>query len=338
MGLSQTAVALGDDDIAATLDGRWQSLPLHRDAVAVAARFAAAGVRPYHELGVLRSRQTMDAVVRLQRDPGEPVDAEDLLVPGRDGQLPARAFRRGASRSRPRPLVVYLHGGGWFGGSLTAAELPCQHLALAADAVVVSVAYRLAPESPFPAPLEDCLAAVAWLLANAAVLGGDPEHVTLLGDSAGANLVAAATAQLRDRGLPSPARQVLVYPCLQPAHDSPFRSYAEFADEVFMPAADMRWAWELYAGPPAGHRDPRAAPLLADDLSGLPPTAVLVAERDVLRDEALAYAQRLARAGVPVATTLFRGAPHGFWWMDGALEQAAELTAELARIVRRSPA
>lgn len=331
-----TAVVLDDGDVARIVAGRWAAAPPRADAVSLAARFAAGGVRPYAELGVLRSRETMEAVVRLQREADEPVDVEDVLVPGQHGHLPARVYRpaRPARAEVPRPLVVYVHGGGWIGGSIATAERPCMRLALAADAVVVSVAYRLAPESPFPAPLEDCVAALSWLGERAGELGAHGNDVTVLGDSAGGNLVAASTALLRDRGAALPRRQVLLYPCLQPAQGSPFRSYAEFAEDPFMPAGDLRWAWAHYAGDGGDLADPRLAPLLARDLRGLPPTSVLLAERDVLRDEGVAYAARLRDAGVPVAVTLFRGAPHGFWWMDRALAQADELTGELAAIAR----
>jgi acetyl esterase len=330
-----TAVELDEAAVDLILDGGWAPAPVHPDVLAVTARFEAAGVRPHHELGVLRAREVLEAVTRLQGDPAPVAAVRDLLVPGADGRLPARLYLpRAGDRPADRPLVIYLHGGGWVLGGVETADRPCRRLALAGDAAVVSVGYRRAPETPFPGPLADCVAAVEWLLAHAGELGGAPGRVVLVGDSAGGNLVAATSAALRDAGIPAPAHQILVYPCLHPAEGSPFASYREQAHGPLMTRAEMAWFWELYA---PGTADGRAAPLLAEHLAGLPPTTVVVAERDLLRDEALAYVRRLRAAGVPTATTLYRGAAHGFWWMDAAMSQAAELTDQLGALIRAVP-
>jgi acetyl esterase len=197
--------------------------------------------------------------------------------------------------------------------------------------VVVAVEYRLAPETKFPGPLEDCVQAVRWLAAHGEAAGADGDRMALLGDSAGGNLAAAAAITLRDEDGPQPAAQILLYPCLAPARTSTFASYRDYADGPLMTRADLDWFWDHYLRSEADEQDPRAVPLLAGDLSGLPPALVVVAELDPLRDEGLAYAGRLQAAGVPTETTVYRGAAHGFWWMDGEMRQATELTGQLAR-------
>jgi acetyl esterase len=253
----------------------------------------------------------------------------DLLVPGEVGRLPARMYH--PDPGRRLPLVIYLHGGGWVLGGIAAADRPCRRLAVAGDCVVVSIEYRRAPETAFPGPLRDCLHAVRWLAGNAREVGADGERLVLLGEGAGGNLAAATSLCLRDEGDPRVGAQLLLYPCLAPARTSTFASYRTYADGPLLTRAEMEWFWDQYLREDADGHDPRAAPLLAADLSGLPPTTLVVAELDPLRDEGLAYAERLRAAGVPTEVTVFPGAAHGFWWMDGEMRQAGELTEQLGR-------
>lgn len=301
----------------------------HPDVARVTAQFAAAGVPPYHVLSVRQARGVLENVTRMQAPEVPVARVEDLLVPGAAGQLPARVYHPDPGRSLP--LVVYLHGGGWTLGGIREVDRPCRRLAVAGGCVVVAVEYRRSPETKFPGPLEDCVHAVRWLAANTDVVEADAEHVVLLGDSAGGNLVAATTLRLRDEGGPRLAAQILLYPCLAPARTTTFASYRQYADGPLMTRADMEWFWAHYLRSEADEQDPLAAPLLADDVSGLPPALVVVAELDPLRDEGLAYAERLRAAGVPTEYAVYRGAAHGFWWMDGEMRQAGELTAQLVR-------
>ncbi|MCW2582651.1 MAG: alpha/beta hydrolase [Klenkia sp.] len=273
----------------------------------------------YDQVGVPAAREQLEAVVRLQqrRELGDVTDHE---VAGPAGPVPVRVYRPDDVTSGA--VVVYLHGGGFVLGSIAAADRPCRGLAVAAGCVVVSVGYRLAPEAPFPGGLEDCVAAVRW----AAGLDGD--RLVLLGDSAGGALVAGVSAVLRDAGDRLPDAQVLLYPTLAPPGET--GSMREFADGPMMTRRELEWFWGLYA-PDA---DPAAAPLLTADLAGLPATTVVVAELDPLRDEGLAYADRLAAAGVVVQVRVVEGAPHGFWWLDRPLAQADELTAALVPVLR----
>jgi acetyl esterase len=306
----------------------------HPDVARVAARFDAAGVPPYQVLSVRQARDVMAGVTRLQAPEVPVARVRDLLVPGAAGQLPARVYH--PAPGRRLPLLVYLHGGGWTAGGLTESDRPCRRLAAAGDCVVVAVEYRRAPETKFPGPLEDCVAAVRWLAgaAGADAVEADGSRVVLLGDSAGGNLVAATTLCLRDEGGPRLSAQVLLYPCLAAARTTAFGSYRQYADGPLMTRAEMEWFWGHYLRTEADEQDPRAAPLLAADLSGLPPALVVVAELDPLRDEGLAYAERLRAAGVPAESTVYRGAAHGFWWMDGEMRQAGELDEQLVRFLR----
>jgi len=256
----------------------------------------------------------------------------DLLVPGASGDLPARVYHPDPSRALP--LVVYVHGGGWVLGGIAAADRPCRRLAAAAECVVVSIEYRRAPETKFPGPLEDCVCAVKWLATHAELVGGERHRLVLMGDSAGGNLVAATVQRLRDEAGPPVERQILLYPCLVPPGVGGFASYEQYADGPLMSKAEMQWFWNHYLRSEADERDAAAAPLLAGDLSGLPAATVVVAELDPLRDEGLAYAERLRTAGVPTEVEVFRGAAHGFWWLDGEMRQAGELTDRLARQLR----
>lgn len=303
---------------------------LRPDVAALVAQFRALGVPTYDTVSVSYARALLDGVVRLQ-GPVTPVAAvRDILLPGDAGLLPARVYHPAPDEARP--VVLYLHGGGWTLGGLKPADRPCRALAVASGCVVVSLAYRLAPETKFPGPMLDCVAAARALAQDLGGVGGDPaRRLVIVGDSAGGNLAAATAHKLRH--LPGAVRAlVLLYPSLHPADDSPFASYRRRAEGPLLTAREMAWFWDHYLRSPEDGADPRASPVLATDLAGLPPTTVVTAELDPLRDEALLYAERLAEADVAVTSTTYAGAPHGFWWMDAVLSQAAELTAQVAQV------
>ncbi|ARE76978.1 hypothetical protein B6R96_26055 [Streptomyces sp. Sge12] len=202
-----------------------------------------------------------------------------------------------------RPLVVFLHGGGWMMCGPDSHDATCRSLAVAAGAVVVSVDYRLAPEHPWPAAPDDALTVLLWARDRARAYRCDPGRVVLAGDSSGGNL--AAVTALRAPELV--AGQLLFYPPLDASMDS--ASVETYAEGYFHTAAHMAWYWDQYGGDP---EHPHVSPLRAPDLSGLPPALIVLADCDILRDEGLAYARRLARAGVDCAVQLYPGVFHGF--------------------------
>lgn len=303
----------------------------HPDVVQLVRRFEAANVAPYEEMSVGEARAALEEVTRLQGPPLHVAEVRNIEIAGAAGSLKARLYN--PSPGETLPIVVYLHGGGWALGSIAAADRPCRRLCNAGNCIVVSIEYRLAPETKFPGPLQDCVQAVRWVASNARDLGGRPQSLILMGDSAGGNLAAATSLVLRDKGGPAVAHQILLYPALYPSADSPFDSYRENADSPLLGRATMDWFWGHYLPSPADGDNPLAAPLRSLDVSGLPAATIIVAELDPLRDEGLAYAERLGDAGVPVVTTLYPGAAHGFWWMDAALSQAADLDEQLGKVI-----
>jgi acetyl esterase len=236
---------------------------------------------------------------------------------------------------RPRrgaPIVVHLHGGGWVVGDLESHDAVCRLLAARSGAAVLAVDYRLAPEHPYPAAVEDCERTVDWLVSNGPSLDVDPTRLAVLGDSSGGNLAAALALRARDRGGPSYAMQVLIYPVLDAATDSP--SF-DAPDGQGLDASEMRWYWSAYAPDASTRKRPDCSPTRAANLAGLPPALVITAEYDVLRDEDESYAARLAEAGVPVAATRWLGMIHGFWRrptvFDASVAAVDHVAAALSR-------
>jgi acetyl esterase len=229
----------------------------------------------------------------------------------------------------PCPLLVYFHGGGFVCGDLETHDSTARFLAHRAALRVLSVDYRLAPEHPFPAPIEDGVAALGFAFENAERLGADPEAIAVGGDSAGGNLAAAVSQLARDDG-PAPAYQLLLYPVTDWSRKT--SSYRLFRTGFFLTEADMDWYKPHFLGGDAeAALDPRASPLLAKDLTGVAPACVVIAGFDPLRDEGIAYARRLEGVGVPTTLKVFWGMVHGFANATGvgrcsgpALKEAAE--------------
>ena len=290
----------------------------------------AAQGPPAHRVPIDQARAAHERESMVFGGPGEEVaSVRDVAVPGPGGPVPVRVFR--PAGDGPLPLVAYAHGGGWVLGTLDGFGPVCRALANASGAVVASIGYRLAPEHPFPAGLDDVRAAVRWLAANAAELDADPGRIAVAGDSAGGNLATVAARRLRDEGGPALRYQALVYPVCDSGINTP--SYRECGDGFGLTAESMRRYWELYLDGADG-RDPDASPLQADDLSGMPPAFVLTLREDVLRDEGEAYARALEAAGVPVTLRRYDGAVHGFfrWLAKAAISRRA--VAEVGAALR----
>jgi acetyl esterase len=224
---------------------------------------------------------------------------------------------------------VYYHGGGWVIGSVDDWDAVCRALAVAAGARVVSVEYRLAPEHRFPAAADDAYDALVWVAGNLAA--GTP--LVVAGDSAGGNLAAVTALRARDEHGPELALQILVYPVAD--HDFTTASYEQYADAgLILNRQEMVWFWDHYVPDPAERSHPYASPLRAEDLSGLPPAHVVIAEYDPLRDEGLAYAARLEAAGVPVTVKRYDDQIHAFFALVNVMDDASHAVADAAEAIR----
>jgi acetyl esterase len=290
----------------------------------------ARGATPLYEMTLAQARAADLADIRAGGGDAEPVfDVTDQIFPGPEGELPVRVYR--PSTDRPLGTLVYFFGGGWTLGGIDTSDGVCRALANAAGCLVVTPGYRLAPEHPFPAAVRDCLAAVAWVADNADLLGADPGRIAVGGDSAGGNLAAVVAQQTRERAL---AAQLLVYPNTSYRADT--ESLRDNDDRWLFNRHSVDWYWRNYLTDPEHGRDPRVSPLLAPDLSGLPPALVITAEYDPLRDEGEQYAERLRTAGVPVELTRYDGMAHGFFTMSGVLPDARRAVAQAAEYLRKN--
>ena len=287
------------------------------------------GVRPLHELSVVEAREA--ELAELEPVLPEPVpQVFDRVLHGGSHDMPVRVYVPEAPR--PLPVLVYFFGGGWVLGSLDAVDPVCRRLANATPCAVVSVAYRRAPEHPFPTGLEDCYAATRWVAEQGAKLGLDSARLAVGGASAGGNLAAAVALLAREREGPGLALQVLAYPPLDHRANTP--SMTDPLDPLFFGREDLAWCWSHYLVEAADGDSPLASPLRAQDLRGLPAALVITAELDPVRDQGELYAARLAEAGVPVDLMRFEGAPHGFFSKADRFDAAAEAQALAASALR----
>lgn len=285
-------------------------MPLDPHLAGLLELIAAAGQPPMSQQTPEAARAGFRVMTVDLRDPAsvpEVASVEDVEVPGGDGPRPARVYRPGADGARP--TIVMFHGGGFVIGDLDTHDVMARTLAVGCDAVVVSVDYRLAPEHPWPAGVEDALAATRWAASALDALGGDA-RLAVAGDSAGGNLAAITAQALRDDGV-ALAGQLLIYPVTDPGGQHP--SHAENGTGYFLDLDTMIWFDHQYVGHLADldRTDPLLAPYHGD-LAGLAPTVLVVAEFDPLRDDGLAYARALEEAGVPVEVRTYPGMIHGF--------------------------
>lgn len=268
---------------------------------------------------------------------GEPLAmtrVEELSIPVANAAIPARLYVPESAGANPA-LTLYFHGGGWMLGTLDTHDASCRALARDAGCAVLSVAYRLAPEHRYPTAAEDCFATLLWAADNAARLGIDAARLAVAGDSAGGNLAAAVALMARDRGGPALAHQLLIYPVADADFETP--SYqAEGAPGSFLTTTAMQRFWRDYLGGREIADAPLAALLRRDDLAGLPPATVVVGEHDPLRDEGLAFARKLAAAGVPTELIEADGMIHGFFAMVDMVPDAAAYTSAAAARLREA--
>ena len=304
-------------------------MPLAPAARTMIDQLEAGGGPALWEMSVDDAR-SLSAVMGAMDQPPEVAKVEDRMIPGPAGDLPVRIYTPDAPS--PRPVVAFFHGGGFVICSVETHDGLARRLANALGAVVVSVEYRLAPEARCPAAAEDCYAATQWVHEHAAELGADPGRLTVAGDSAGGNLAAVVSLMAREQGGPPITSQVLVYPVIDAACDTP--SYVENGEGYFLEASGMRWFWDHYLGPDGDGTHHHASPNRAGDLSGLPPAVVITAEFDPLRDEGEAYGERLRDGGVPVTVSRYDGMIHGFFGMTAVLDAARAAMDEAVAALR----
>ena len=305
-------------------------MPLDPQAQNVLDQVAALGLPPNHTVSPEEARVNM--LARPRAAGPEVAKVENRTIPNGGYQVPVRIYTpQGAG---PFPILSWFHGGGWVIGNLETADATARHLAVQAECVVVSVDYRLAPESKFPVPFDDCYAATAWVAQNAASINGDPTRIAVGGDSAGGNLAAAVSIAARDRrGLPL-TFQLLVYPVTERDYET--GSYQRNANGYSLTMDAMKWYWDHYLSNEADASNPYAAPMAAKDLSGLPPALVITAEFDPLCDEGEAYAEKLKAAGVSTTASRYDGMIHGFFGMSGVVDKAERAVAEAAMGLKNS--
>ena len=256
------------------------------------------------------------------------VAVREIEFPGPAGPLPLRLYV--PPGPGPFPLVVWIHGGGfWMGEDLAIWDGSCSRLAAATGALVASVGYRLAPEHPYPAAIDDSYAGLLYVAEHAPEWNGDPTRIAVVGASAGGNLSAAMAQRARDTDGPRLAYQVLIVPALN-AGGEPTESMRAFQRGFGLDGIDQMHA--AYFPEPARAREPWASPLLAADVSGLPPALLVTAQFDPLRDEGEAYAERLRAAGVPTTLRRYDGAIHGFLGSPTTQRASEELTAATLRL------
>jgi acetyl esterase len=274
-------------------------------------------------------RQQLRTMVTLMDEPAPALARiEDLRLPGPAGQIPARLYAPRAGGA-PLPCVAYFHGGGWVQGDLETHHGFCARLAQHADALVVAIDYRLAPEHKFPAAVEDGLAAYRWLRGHASELGGNPARVAVAGDSAGGNL-SAVISQLSAPAVPT--CQALIYPAVDFSYDT--ESHRDMENGHIIPRDRVLWYTEQYLRDDKDKADLRASPLRAPGLAGQPPTFIVTAGFDPLRDEGKAYGDRLRKDGVNVVHREYPGQIHAFVSLTKAIPEGMAATLEIARYLR----
>ncbi|MET0167672.1 MAG: alpha/beta hydrolase [Vicinamibacterales bacterium] len=309
-------------------------MPLDPQVLWVLDRIRDAGNPEYWQMTPEQARDWHNRKAGILDVQPEPVfKAEDRVIPGPAADIAVRVYTPRASRT-PLPVLVWLHGGGHVVGNIDSYDALCRQLALQADCLVVSVEYRLAPEHKFPAGVEDGFAALTWVGHHAVEIGGDPERIAIGGDSGGGNLAAVCVILARDAGFPKLAFQLLVYPRTAAWEDS--ASHREFAEGYLLTRKTILCFHNHCLNSDEDRKDWRWAPLDCPDLSRLPPALVIVGEYDPLRDEGIAYAERMRREGNTVELTNYAGMVHPFFSMGGAIDAGRRAIAQAARALKQA--
>lgn len=307
--------------------------PLDPQAQAVIDAFARMNLPAPETVPIAQARRQFMDARRQFLAPEEAVGAvENCTFVTSAGPLPVRIYRPNATSDTPMPALVYFHGGGWVFGNLDSHDRLCRSLCNQSGHVVISVDYRLAPEHKFPAAFDDAVASLRYVEAHAGELGIDPKRIAAGGDSAGGSIVAAAAIEMRDRGGPALTLQVLLYPVTDLRMNSD--SYRRLGTGYMLTAQRMKFFADHYLRSAQDALDWRASPLLAKDLSRLPPALVITASHDPLVDEGEAYAKRMRGASVEVEYECVPGVIHGFATMAGAIGRGATVISRVSAAMR----
>ncbi|HEX2782398.1 MAG TPA: alpha/beta hydrolase [Ilumatobacteraceae bacterium] len=304
-------------------------MPVDPEVEAVLKELAAQGGPPLYELSVDEARTVAEEMVALAGDPIEVGSVRDISIPIDGAAIAARVYTpKGAGQ---HPVVMFFHGGGWVICSLDTHDNVCRAISRDADAIVVSVAYRMAPEHRFPVAAHDCFAATRWVAANAASLGGDAGRLAVCGDSAGGNLSAVVSHMARDAGGPALAFAALIYPAVDMTAEG--GSMTDNAHGYFLEEETMQWFMGHYLSPEE-RTHPMSSPLLNTDLSGLPPCFIATCEYDPLRDQGEAYGAALRASGVAAENKRYDGLIHLVINMTGVVEGGRTLLADVGSRLR----
>lgn len=303
-------------------------MPLHPESSMFLRAQSLRGLTPWEEMEPTDARRVFKSLMNLFGPREDIARVEDIEL---SEGVAMRLYH--PQPGTPLPVFVYYHGGGWVVGNCDTHDSLCRQVADFAQLAVLSVDYRLAPEHPFPTPLDDCFAAVQWVIDHGASYELDPFRLAVGGDSAGGNLAAAVALRAREENGPDLRAQVLIYPVIEPNFES--RSYREYATGLNLTKNTMQWFWDQYVPKADTRRDPWVVPSSAESLADLPPCLTILAECDVLRDEGAMYAQRLADAGVDVTTTEYEGLLHGFVQLASPFTRATEAREEIAQFLRK---
>ena len=309
-------------------------MPLDPQAKALLDAIGFSTMQPIETMTPQDARDRSKVMLEARKQMGvEPVhQVQDVKIPGPAGEIPVRVYTPDVRK--PAPALVYFHGGGWVLGDLESHDAVARTLANQVPCVVASVDYRLAPEAKFPAAVDDSYAATEWISAHAQELGIDRARIAVGGDSAGGNLAAVVSQLARDRQGPELVFQLLIYPGTDMRMSFP--SIEENADGPLLTKASMVWFIGHYLRTADDKINPLASPLLAPNLSDLPPAFILTAECDPLRDEGEAYGRSLEAAGVPAEVKCYAGMPHGFFSLAAALPTGRQAFADTTARLRRA--
>lgn len=298
----------------------------------MSANRPAAPDRPLSpEAEIAAYREGYRQTIPLAGEPEQVYNIDDRQIPSAIGTIPVRIYTPRAAQNLP--VFVYFHGGSFTAGGLDTHDTPLRALANRADCIVVSVAYRLAPEHPFPAGIEDAYTATEWVSQNARSFGGDPTRISVGGDSAGGTIATVVSQMARDRKAPAILYQVLIYANTDATMSS--ASWRELGEKGYvLTTQGMKENYARYIPEGVNQEHPYISPLKACDLSNLPPAFILTGEFDPLRDEGEAYAARLRQAGIPVKTMRYPGMIHGFFQMGGIIDQGNQAIADVAATLK----